>query len=281
MNRHLAAAKLLAAVLFSGSLLPAAYAAQNPKATRYDARMQYVAYNPDDVVNIRTKIGEASLIQLQEGETVSGGDSGLGMGDAGAWKMQVRGRNLYFKPAAPQPDTNLLITTNKNRTYAFRLKTAKKNEAPTYVLRFRYPGDERAARAAENAKQRRAAEILAAQLDKDGIGGAYNRDYWGRGDKALAPASAHDNGRFTYLRYPNARALPAVFRVNADGSEATVNSHVDGDTLIIHETARRFVLRLGKSVLGLENRSHDTDGTFNRTGTTQDNTVRLNKGTSE
>lgn len=272
------AAALWAAVLLSGSL-NTVYAAQNPNTTRYDARMQYVDYNPDDVVNIRTRTGEAVLVQLQEGETVSSGsDSGLGMGDGQAWNMQVRGRNLYFKPAAEKPDTNLLLTTNKNRTYAFRLKTAGAKEAVTYVLRFRYPQDEAEKRAAEAAKQAHAAAILAAQTDKEGIGSGYNRDYWGRGDKALAPAAVHDNGRFTYLRYPDARALPAVFRVNPDGSEAAVNSHVDGDTLIIHETARRFVLRLGKSVLALENRSHQTAGLFNRSGTTLPDTVRTDKG---
>lgn len=46
-----------------------------------------------------------------------------------------------------------------------------------------------------------------------------------------------------------------------------LNSHVEGDTVVIHETAKHFVLRLGKSVLGLENRSFDEQGTFNRTGT--------------
>ena len=41
----------------------------------------------------------------------------------------------------------------------------------------------------------------------------------------------------------------------ADGTEMLLNSHVEGDTVVIHETAKHFVLRLGKSVLGLENRS--------------------------
>ena len=90
-----------------------------------------------------------------------------------------------------------------------------------------------------------------------------------------------DDGRFTYLRYNNAKSLPAVFKVNSDGSEAAVNSHVEADTLIVHETAKNFVLRQGKAVLGVENRSYDSVGTFNQTGSTGKNTVRLKKGSSK
>ena len=278
MNR-LSAAKLMAAFLFSGCLAGQACAAQHPKGSRYDARIQYADYNPDDITVIRTRTGEAALIQLQEGETVAaGGDTGLGMGDAAAWKMQVRGRNLYFKPSAPQPDTNLLLTTNKNRTYAFILKTARAKELPTYVLRFRYPSDEKARLAAAEAKYRAAVGKLREPDTAARCATGCNRDYWGQGSRDLAPAEAYDDGRFTYLRYPDARRLPAVFRVNADGSEAVTNSHTDGDTLVIHETARRFVLRLGASVLALDNRSHDPDGRFNRSGTSEDGLVRTDRG---
>ena len=60
----------LLAGLMAGLLIVPAYAAQTPKSLGYDARVQYVNYNPDNVVNIRTKIGFATLVQLQEGETV-------------------------------------------------------------------------------------------------------------------------------------------------------------------------------------------------------------------
>jgi len=93
----------------------------------------------------------------------------------------------------------------------------------------------------------------------------------------LAPTEIYDDGRFTYFRYDNAKDLPAVFRVNADGSEAAVNSHVEGDTLIVHETAEKFVLRLNNTVLGIENRSYNPQGKFNLTGSTQSRTVRMKK----
>ena len=219
------------------------------------------------------------MVQLGMGETVTNeGDSGLGMGDGAAWHLNVRGRNIFFKPRAEQPDTNLIVASTKGRIYTFKLHTAKQGQPTTYVLRFRYPEEE----AAQRRTEQRKAEQAAALLNRYGTE-AYgtiqqNRDYWGQGDRELAPGEMFDNGRFTFMRYNNSNDLPAVFRVNTDGSEAAVNSHIDGDTLVIHETARRFVLRLGKSVLGIENRSFQPEGRFNKLGTTEIGTVRLNKG---
>ncbi len=61
--------------------------------------------------------------------------------------------------------------------------------------------------------------------------------------------------------------MPAVFKVSPDGTESTVNSHVDMDTSVKHDTSALFHLRLGKSVLGVENRSYDSTGQFNYRGT--------------
>ena len=271
----------LLAGLMAGLLIVPAYAAQTPKSLGYDARVQYVNYNPDNVVNIRTKIGFATLVQLQEGETVQKDESsGVGMGYGKAWDFTVKGRNLFFKPVKHEPETNLLITTNK-RTYIFHIGLVKGKTAPTYVLRFNYPGEKAFVRQQQIELEAQAASILRTAKSKASRASDYNRKYWGKGDKDLAPTEAFDDGRFTYLRYDNARSLPAVFKVNSDGSEAAVNSHVEGDTLVIHETSKDFVLRQGKAVLGVENRSYDSVGEFNHTGTTGNNTVRLRKGSQK
>ena len=105
----------------------------------------------------------------------------------------------------------------------------------------------------------------------------HNQNYWAFGDKALTPTAAYDNGRFTYFSFDNGRELPLIYKVMEDGTEALLNSHVDGDTVVVHETAKRYVLRLGKSVLGLENRGYNEKGSFNRTGTGNRDFVRLTK----
>ena len=270
---------MLLAGLLSGFAFSTIHAAQTPHSAGFDNRVQRTAYNPENVVTIRTKVGEAMLIQLQEGETVSAQDmnSGLGMGFGKAWGLSIRGNNLFLKPTKPNPATNLLFTTTKKRTYIFEIRLAGPKQIPTYVLRFDYPDDRHSARQQQLDKETRAANVLRTSRTRYRKATGYNRNYWGRGDRTLVPTEIFDDGRFTYFRYDNAGSLPAVFRINADGSEAAVNSHIENDTLVVHETAGNFVLRLGKSVLGIENRSYDGKGIFNDTGSSQKNTVRLKK----
>ncbi len=99
----------IAAGLFSFSV----DAASVPKGTKYDSRIQYVNYNPDDVVVIRSKIGNAVLVQLAEDERISGDSKAVVAGNTGAWKLTVSGNNILFKPQTVSPETNLLITSNK------------------------------------------------------------------------------------------------------------------------------------------------------------------------
>lgn len=264
--------------LMAGLIFQTAYGAETPKRSVYDGRIQSVNYNPNDVVNIKAKVGFVTMIQLQEGETINAGDSSsLVMGYGKAWGLTSKGNNIYFKPLNHQPTTNLLFTTNKKRRYALHLSMAGNKSQPTYILAFNYPGDVNYKRLLEEQKQARAAAVLRRSESRNRPTGDYNRNYWGKGKKSLAPTSVYDDGRFTYLRYDDAKNLPAVFRVNNDGSEASVNSHIEGDTLVVHETAHKFVLRLGKAVLGIENRSYDAKGRFNMTGSTKGRTVRLRK----
>ncbi|MBD4588067.1 TrbG/VirB9 family P-type conjugative transfer protein, partial [Xanthomonas citri pv. citri] len=70
----------------------------------------------------------------------------------------------------------------------------------------------------------------------------------GKDSEAIAPSMAYDDGRFTYLRFPNNRDFPTVFLVAGDKSESIVNANVDPsvpDILVVHRVAREMVLRLG------------------------------------
>lgn len=265
--------------LFSGSVL----AAVVPEFSEYDKRIQYVEYNPDDVVKIRAKIGHTVTVQLDSAENAEKGV--VAIGDAQAWNMAVKGNNLIFKPTAESPDTNLTVITNK-RTYVFDLSLAgsvksKKGkkivvQQPTYLLRFTYPDDLAKQKLASAKREARAMQLKL----KYGLNSAkttLNYLYYGRGDKKIAPTSIWDDNRFTYIQYADNRDLPAVYKINPDGSEMLVNTHVEDDVLIVHETAEDFVFRLGNSVLGVKNKGYKT-GKFNHLKTNDHNSVRLVKG---
>lgn len=254
-------------------------AANIPKGSTKDKRIQTAIYTPDDVFVVRTQVGVATVIQLESDERISGDSSAMGIGDAEAWKMTSRGRNIFFKPVAERPDTNLLVTTNK-RTYAFDLKSTNGTPPPTYILRFDYPDTELAKqRATEQAtakKRVKAAEAWVKVQSAPPLNA--NRNYWGRGNKNLAPTSVYDNGRFTYFSFNNGRDLPSIYKVLDDGSEVLLNTHIDGDMVVVHETAQHFVLRLNRQVLGIENRGFNSNGQFNQTGTDDNASVRVIKG---
>ena len=124
--------------LAAGFFAFSAHAAAIPKGAAYDKRIQYVNYNPDNVVVIRAEIGRAVLVQLAQDERVEGENKAIVAGNTGAWKLKTSGNNIFFKPTTETPETNLLISTNK-RTYAFDLRMAGRKQPPTYILRFRYP----------------------------------------------------------------------------------------------------------------------------------------------
>lgn len=249
-----------------------------PSTSPKDSRIQYVTYDPDNVVNIRAQIGRTTLIQLENDERLVGDSAALGMGDAEAWNLSVRGQNIIFKPKAASPTTNMIVTTNK-RTYVFHLslvsvRQGKNIQSPTYILRFDYPDTTKKLNQAELAKMAEVRKVLQNLPDKKDT---FNHQYWGKGDKALSPTAIFDNGLFTFFQFNNGRDLPTVYKIMPDGSEMLLNTHIEGDTVIVHETAKDFVLRLGQSALGIENRGFDEKGQFNRTGTADKTSVRIIK----
>ena len=264
---------------FSGSLS----AAITPNGTDKDSRIQYVEYDMDNVVKIRAKVGYTVTVQLdptenaEQGVVVSGNKQG--------WAMETKGNNLIFKPAAEKGlNTNLTVITNK-RTYVFDLALAgcsynkqgkKVCSPPTYLLRFTYP-EEKAKAELLKARQQARAFQLKLKYGLDGAKTPLNYVYYGKGDKKIAPTAVWDDNNFTFIQYADNRDLPAVYKINPDGTEMLVNTHIEDDTLIIHETAEQFVLRLGNSVLGIRNGAYKT-GKFNRLNTNTPNAVRLDKG---
>lgn len=240
-----------------------------------DGRIRTEVYSESRVYPIYAKVGTSILVQLEADEAIKGESSAVGIGHGEAWKIGIRGNNIIFKPRAEQPVTNMIVVSNK-RTYAFDLKMANAKHPATYILRFDYPDSRQQRQAALKAKQDRA---FAALRDTGAMHGdmRQNSEYYGKGNKTLAPTAMWDNGRFTYLQFNNGRDMPSAYRIEQDGSETLLNAHIENDTLVIHEVNEKLMLRLGRAVLLIENRGFNPQGTFNRTGTDNNESVRLIK----
>jgi type IV secretion system protein VirB9 len=169
-----------------------------------------------------------------------------------------------------------MLVTNRRR-YTFSLVSVSRGQPTTWVLRFEYP-DTLAKNA--TAAARRQAAVVAALNSGQSVSvasPAANTAYFMRGNLELAPTAAWDDGRFTYFRYATSRDLPKVFMILTDGSEATANFHMEGDTIVVHATARQFVIRYGDAVLGVRNDGYAPDGRYDATGSSVPGAVRLQR----
>lgn len=211
-----------------------------PRSAGQDARVQEVKYSPDNVTVVGVKSGVATLIQLSQGEYVIGEDTGVGIGDPMAWDIAIKGNNVFLRPIAEDPDTNISLVTNKH-TYSIQLKYDENK--PTYILRYLY----------DNPKQVTSIFNQSKSLKIPCSTPVFNGEYEVKGSKSIKPTSIWDNGEFTCFKWHNNNDLPVVFRVLPDGNEQLVNYHMDSDTgvMVVHETANEFVLRLGDEVMNV------------------------------
>jgi type IV secretion system protein VirB9 len=99
----------------------------------------------------------------------------------------------------------------------------------------------------------------------------------GAGSQDIVPTLVYDDGRFTYLRFPGNREVPAVFHVLGDGSETLVNARMEDDLLVVDRVSRKLMLRAGSAVVGLWNEAFDLDGRPPGDGTTVPGVQRVLK----
>lgn len=259
------------------------HAVEVPQGSKFDNRIQFVNYNPRDVVVVRSVAGLGTRIVFSSGETILDVASGFTQG----WEFSDRRNMLYIKaksipgtqgspamePQAGRWDTNLMVTTNL-RVYDIDLHLLPGNnrgKSPlnrvAYRVEYRYPKAEQAAAIAQSEDAE-----LQARLDSKPL--AQNWNYTmqiGVGSENIAPTRAFDDGRFTYLTFPNNRDLPSAFLVSPNKTESLVNSHIDPndpDTLVLQRVSPELVLRLGNAVVAVYNESFDRDGLPASDGTT-------------
>lgn len=252
---------------------PFADAVTVPPVGTVDARVRVVAYNADDVVALHGYVGYQIHLRFAEGEEFVN----LGSGDNGAFDVGAERNHFFIKPREARAATNLTVLTNR-RAYHFDYVVSAHAPSGTaarrmvYSIRFTYPEDE--ARAAAADEERRRAE---ARMRRAGEG-PRNTDYWFCGSASLRPVSASDDGILTRLRFQDRGEFPALFVQNDDGSESLLNFNVEDDEVVVHRLARRFILRRGKLVGCVVNRSFHGGGARTPTHTSVQGVQRLTTG---
>lgn len=234
-------------------------------ANASDARIISVPYDSNAVVPLNLKRGFVTQIALEESEEIMD----VAVGDSLNWIIVAKKGEyrVYIKPKGMAAHSNLLVVTNK-RSYSFDLNVLpdgarSKDDTPEYKVSFRYaknPEDSDPAHGKTSFKPDTNTPKL-------------NRNYSmqaAKDSESITPNAAYDDGRFTYVRIPNNREIPAIFERADDGVETLINFHIEGDLIVIHRVSKRFVLRLGKEVVGVWNDAWDPEGNRAADGTVVD-----------
>ena len=306
--RVLVAAMVSAFVCAAMAQAPAQSRASD-SATRSDPRLREVEYDPNAVITVQVQRGVVTHVMLDEAEAIVSVGSGLGAEcnkpDA-AWCVaaQPGDRHLFVKPKSTASAPNNLAVVTNRRIHALRFMVLPDGDAraPVFRLAIKSPQvpahrpqgglrpDPMAVSATAPDPALTALTALAVlpspqlsepNLVNSRLGAAPSAVNWryslaeGALSEDIAPTLVFDDGRFTYLRFPNNREVPAVFHVQGDGTESLVNARMEGDLLVVDRVSRRLMLRAGQAVVGLWNEAFDPDGLHPEGGTTVPGVRRL------
>lgn len=281
-----------------------AHGAALPQPGERDARVRYITYSKDDVTVVNVRRGAVTRIVLGENEKITVAASGFSA-DCGKddleWciRADVGSNQIWVKPRDRATHNNLELESDKH-DYSFEFRVLDDADAgrgkkpatskvlehePMFRVIFRYPmqtpsmGALLAASGANSAASRQADEkaLLTERLDTARPvprNTKYSMEVLAGGEE-IKPALVFDDGRFTYFQFPGNRPVPDIAYVAPDGEEKKANHHVDGDLVVIQQTGRRFVLRLGKAVVGVWNDAFDPDGVAAKGSTTVDGVERV------
>ena len=250
-----------------------------------DPRLREVFYDPQSVVTVFVKRGVVTDIVLDANEAITDVASGLGAEYAkpdSTWCVaaQPGGRHLFVTPKSTASAPNNIAVVTDQRTHSFRFVVLADRDArqPVYRLSVKLamsplpPISSQATPAAASVAD--PVPLSAAELIKERLTAEpqlVNSSYSiaeGKNSGDIVPTLVFDDGRFTYLKFPNNREVPAVFHVLPDGSETVVNARMEGDLLVADRVSRRLTLRAGTAVVGVWNDAFDLDGVPPGNGTT-------------
>jgi type IV secretion system protein VirB9 len=262
-----------------------------------DPRLREVVYDPRAVVTVPVKRGVVTLVVLDADESITEVAAGLG-GDCAktesAWCVaaQAGGRNLFVKAKSSASAANNLAVVTDRRTHTFRFVVLADGDPKPPVYRLVVKAPARVAPASRLALRDVAPlmalpaipappppqQVVAERLQaKPQVMNTQYSIAEGDGSQDIAPTLVFDDGRFTYLRFPGNREVPAVFHVLGDGSETLVNARMEDDLLVVDRVSRRLMLRAGSAVVGLWNEAFDLDGKPPGDGTTVPGVQRVLK----
>jgi type IV secretion system protein VirB9 len=188
-----------------------------------DPRIQAIPYDAGRIYPVEVAAGYTLMIVLANGERVET----MAVGDNSAWQVNAnkRGDAIFIKRNYSGINTNLTVITDA-RTYVFELLGNVPVRTTPLIIRFSYPD----------------AVKLAATVPADIVAVTYKLT----GARSLRPSVIEARNNRTTLAWPPGAAVPAVFQINADGTESLVNGTFVDDRMVIQGMPQRLLFRSGR-----------------------------------
>ena len=237
-------------------------------AATTDNRIRAVDYVPDGVIAVPVSSGVVTRIVLEPGEKVVAAATGIPSkcdNEEHQWCIvaDAGGNEVWIKPRLGARRNNLELKTDR-RNYSFDLSVGTQT---TYRIELRYPKPAAVDPAPEVPSEADLVAERLAQAQPQAKNVNYNLESNQRGAD-ITPKAVFDDGVFTYFKFPGNSELPTIFVIGSDGKEARTNYNMSGDYMVVQRLGRKFVLRLGKSVVSVWNESFDPQGVAPTNGTT-------------
>lgn len=257
---------ILAIISLASAVAPMSVAG-SPLPRVADARIQTVDYVADQVITVPVSKGVVTRITLERGEKIIAAATGIPSkcdSDQNVWCVvaDADANELWVKPKPGASHNNLELKTDR-RDYSFDLEVGA---STTYRVVLRYQTSAVAGQPHMPTDQDVVAARLAqAQPTPKNLNYSLESNQKGAD---ITPKAVFDDGVFTYFKFPGNSELPTIFVIGSDGQEARTNYSMTGDYMVVQRLGRKFILRLGKSVVSVWNESFDAQGIAPVGGTT-------------
>jgi type IV secretion system protein VirB9 len=221
-----------------------------------DRRMRTLVYSPNDVYNLKFKVGYNSQVIFPDDES----PILQTFGDSRGWSVKLVGNSIYMKPMDPGLSTNMIITTNKDRTYYFDISSTFSEDFEDddffYRLSFYYPDiqpDAPVFAKRIGSINGELSEIKTVGKRKLGetAGMNFKYSYAGSG-KSIQPTKVFDDGMRTYIMFKNSK-IPSIYAVDKDGTEYLLKYKIEDKYVVLDTTEYQFALRFGGELVCIFN----------------------------
>ena len=223
-------------------------ASQGPTRDGYFNAIVDYAFEPGSLFQVYAAPMRITDIALEPGEKVLGQPAA---GDVVRWVLAIgksmvgdqEQTHVYLKPTRPDLETNLAINTDR-RSYMLELHSY----ADTYMaaVAWHYPHEE-AMRLQSQGESSAADKNASPVVGLDALNFNYEIEVE-KGSPAWTPIQAFDDGRRTFIRFPQAmlvREAPALF-VLRNKETQLVNYRVNRDFYVVDRLIDSAQLRIGQ-----------------------------------